>query len=53
MKKIDDFTIRFDNKCEVNDVVEALKESMRNHPDDKTDDVKKLFAMLDNMLDIM
>ena len=53
MKKIDDFTVTFDDKNEVNEIVEALKENMRNHENDKSESVKKLFAVLDNMLDIM
>lgn len=53
MKKIDDFTVRFDDKTEVKEVVEALRENMRNHADDKSEAVKKLFAYMDNMLDIM
>lgn len=53
MKKIDDFTVKFDDKNEVAEIVEALRENMRNHEDNKSEAVKKLFAMLDNMLDIM
>lgn len=53
MKKIDDFTVKFDDKNEVAEIVEALKENMKNHSHDKADGVKKLFAVLDNMLDIM
>lgn len=53
MKKIDDFTVKFDDKNEVAEIVEALKENMRNHENNKPEAVKKLFAMLDNMLDIM
>lgn len=53
MKKIDDFVIEFNDKKEVEEIVEALKENMRNHADNKSESVKKLFAVLDNMLDIM
>lgn len=53
MKKISDFVIEFNDKKEVAEIVEALKENMKNHSHDKADGVKKLFAMLDNMLDIM
>lgn len=53
MKKLDDFTVKFDDKNEVKELVEALKENMRNHENNKSESVKKLFAALDNMLDIM
>lgn len=53
MKKIDDFTVTFETKNEVKEVVEALRENMRNHENNKSEAVKKMFAMLDNMLDIM
>lgn len=53
MKKIDDFTVKFNDKKEVEEIVEALKENMRNHADNKSEAVKKLFAYMDNMLDIM
>lgn len=53
MKKLDDFTIEFNDKNEVKELVEALRENMRNHADNKSESVKKLFAALDNMLDIM
>lgn len=53
MKKINDFTIEFNDKKEVEEIVEALRENMRNHADNKSEAVKKLFAMLDNMSDIM
>lgn len=53
MKKINDFTIEFNDKKEVEEIVEALRENMRNHADNKSESVKRLFAMLDNMSDIM
>lgn len=53
MKKLDDFTVKFDDKNEIAEVVEALRENMRNHANNKSEAVKKLFAYMDNMLDIM
>lgn len=52
MKKISNNTIEFNDKKEVAEIVEALKENMRNNTDSAAG-VKKLFAALDNLLDIM
>lgn len=52
MKKISDNTIEFNDKKEIEEIVEALRENMRNNTDSAAG-VKKLFATLDNLLDIM
>lgn len=56
MKRVGgDVTVEFETKDEVKEIVNVLREHMSNHPTPKDEmtSAKKLFAILDNALDVM
>lgn len=53
MKKVGDVTVEFETKDEVKEIVNVLREHMANHPTDEMTSAKRLFAILDNALDLM
>lgn len=53
MKKIGDVVVEFETKDEVKEIVDVLREHMANHQTDEMTSAKRLFAILDNALDVM